>query len=204
MSYRARALVLAGLFALWGHSQLWSQRIQLDPGRLLNQILWTAAEEAKLQELGKVETSHRDILSKETAWRQAVGPAVPNTVPASSVAAPAAARSVGETLLATLAGSDTPYGNYAAADIAWRGATAALDVQARAFAGDGRGLDLSEWQHVRQQTAAQTNQALLVKAASTDEAARAKVLLSVQVTQQRVHAVESARAKNILRADFPP
>ena len=204
MSPRARALVLAGLLAPWGHLQLWSQRIQLDPGRLLNQILWTAAEEAKLQELDKIETSHRDILINETAWRQAVGPAVANTVSASPVAAPAPVRSAGGTLLTTLAGSDTPYGNYAAADIAWRGATAALDAQARTFVGDGRALDLSEWQHVRQQTAAQTNQALLVKAARTDEAARAKVLLSVQVTQQRVHAAESARAKNILRADFPP
>ncbi len=202
--YSQRALVLAGLLALCAQPQLWAQRSVLDPGRLANQILWTAVEEAKLQEMGKVEGSHRDILSKETAWQKAVGPPVANDTPANPVAPPASTPSAAAVLLAKLAGSDTPYGAYANADAQWRGATAALDAKARAFAGDGRSLDSSEWQQLREQSTAQTNQVLLVTGTRNDEATRAKILLTVQVTKLRADAADSARDKNILRADFPP
>lgn len=197
------ALVFAGLLASWAQP-LRAQRIVLDPGRLQNQILWTAAEEVKLKELAAVEAKQQEILKKENAWKQAVGSAVGNTVRASPAPAPVAAPSSGTQLLATLAGSDTPYGNFAKSDHAWRGATAALDAQARTFAGDGRKLDSSEWQKMRQQSAAQTNQTLLMTATRSDDAARAKVLLSIQATQQRAATVERLRAQAILMADFSP
>lgn len=200
----SRAFVLAGLLASCTHSTLRAQRIVLDPGRLQNQILWTAAEEAKLKELGAVETKQREILKKETAWKQAVGPPVANTVRASPAPAPAAAPSPGAKLLAALAGSDTPYGRFANAELASRATTAALDAQARTFAGDNRELNLSEWQHVQQQRAALTNQTLLVTATRHDDAARAGTFLRVQATRQRVDAAEAARAKSILRANFSP
>lgn len=200
----SRAFVLAGLLASCTHSTLRAQRIVLDPGRLENQILWTAAEEAKLKELGAVETKQREILKKETALKQAVGPPVANTVRASPAPAPAAAPSSGAKLLATLAGSDTPYGRFATAESASRAATATLDAQGRTFAGDNRELNLSEWQHVQQQRTALTNQTLLVTATRDDDTARAATLLRVQATRQRVDAAEAARAKSILRANFSP
>lgn len=199
-----RAFILAGLLAPCAQSALWAQRIVLDPGRLQNQILWTTAEEAKLKELGSVEIKQREILAKETAWKQAVGPPVANTVRASPAPAPATAPSPGAKLLATLAGGDTPYGNFAKAELTSRTATAAIDAQARTFAGDNRELNLSEWQHAQQQRTALNNQTLLVAATRNDDAARAATLLRVQATQQRVDAAEAARAKTILQANFSP
>ncbi len=199
-----RAFLLAGLLAPCAHSALWAQRVVLDPGRLKNQILWTAAEEAKLSELGAVEAKQREVLTKDTAWKQAVGPPAANTVGASPAAAPAAAPSPGAKLLATLAGSDTPYGNYANTELASRAATAALDAQARTFAGDGRKLNLSEWHQAQQQQTALTNQTLLVAATRDDDAARAAMLLRVKATQQRIDAADAARAKDVLRVNFSP